>query len=267
MDSIFLYFANVGIDLGVFLRFSGILLLGALLVSGISRFIFRKQTLLESALSSSIAIIFIYIVMVLIITIAKDLNFLVAPLPFVSITTDSITFFAFDGAAYPVIASQLLSMVILSFLVNLADMWFPRGKNLINWLSFRTLTVIFGFLMHFLVTWLFAHYCPVFIVQYAPAVLLAILLIMLLTGALRFIVGLILTTVNPIIAALYTFFFANIVGRQITKAVMTAAICSGAVLLLRKYGLTALSLEPGALVAYIPFLLVFVPVWYLVSRP
>lgn len=266
MESIVSYFAGIGIDFWSFLKFAGILLLGALLISSISRFIFRKQTLLGSAVSSSIAIIFIYVVMVLILTVVTELRFLVTPLPFASISQDSIRFFSFEGASYAQIASQLLSMIILAFLVNMVDSWMPRDQHLLKWLLWRCLTVAIGFIMHYLATWLFNRYLPQVIVLYAPAILLAILVIMLLTGALKLLVGLLLTTVNPVIAALYTFFFATIVGKQLTKAVLTTAILSGVIFLLQDMGIGALSLAAGALIAYVPFLIVLVLVWYLVCR-
>lgn len=267
MESIVSYFADFDMDIWTLLRFSGAVLLGALLISGICRFIFRKQTMLGHAVSSSIAILFIYVITVLIMTVLTQMRAFITPLPFVTITTESISFFSFHGANYSVIAAELLSMIILAFLVNLVDSWLPRGKNLLNWLFYRCLTVAVGFFMHYLVTWLFNRYCPVVIVQYAPAVLLALLILMLLTGALRFIVGLMLTTVNPFIAALYTFFFASLIGKQITKAVMTTAILSGLILLLEDLGVAAISLVAGALLAYIPFLLLLILVWYVVSRP
>lgn len=267
MESIVSYFSDIGIDLWILLRLSSIILIGALLFHLIFRFIFRKQTLLGSAASSSIAIIFIYVVTVLIMTVATQLRSLVSPLPFVSITEESFSFFTFHGESYMVIASQLLSMIILSMLVNLIDDWLPRGKHLLNWLFFRTLTVAIGFAAHYFITLLFNSYCPEFIITYAPTALLTILVLMLLTGALRLIVGLVLTTVNPIIAALYTFFFANIIGKQITKAVLTTAVLSGVIILMEKLGIASLSLQSGALVAYIPFLLLLILVWYVVSRP
>lgn len=267
MDSILSYFSSQGVDLISCLKFAAILLVGTLLLSSVMRFIFRKQTMLGSAISSSIAIIFIYVVMVLIITAIAKLRFLVTPLPLVNISKDSIQFFSFRGAPYSVVASQLLSMIILAFLMNLLDAWIPRGKGLLRWLFLRCLTVTAGFLVHYLFTWLMNQYLPHFIFTYAPSILFALLIIMLLTGALRFIVGLILVTVNPIIAALYTFFFASFVGKQITKAVLTTGILCGIVLLLDKLGIMGLSLAPGALVAYIPFLLVLVLVWYPLSRP
>lgn len=267
MDTFISYFATLGLNFSGMLKFALILLLGALLLSTLIRFIFRKQTLLGHSVSSSIAIIFIYVVMVLILTLVSDLHFLIAPLPFAAISPESIQFFSFTHSTYPVIASELVRMMILAFLVNLVDGWFPRGKGLFRWLFWRCLTVAVGFFLHYLTAYLFNCYLPQGILEYAPAILLAVLVLLLMTGALRFLVGLILTTVNPVIAALYTFFFANIVGKQITKAVLTTGILSGVLCLLEKMAISSLSLQPGALVAYIPFLILLVPVWFLVSRP
>lgn len=266
MESIVSYFSEIGIDFWLFLKIAGIIILGSLLLSCISRFIFRKQTLLGYAVSSSIVIIFIYVVMVLIMTVVTELRFLVTPLPFVSISQESIRFFRFENAGYTVVAAQLLSMIILAFLVNLVDTWLPKGKNILSWTWWRFLTVALGFVLHYAVTWLFNRYLPYGIITYAPVILLAILLLMLMTGALRFLLGAILATVNPLIAALYTFFFATLIGKQITKAILTTAILSGIIVLLQDLGITALSLVPGALVAYIPFLLVLILAWYGISK-
>lgn len=266
MESIISYFSALGIDFHSALKIACILLLGSLLFSTLIRFVFGQKTLLGNALSSSIAIIFIYVVMVLILTQAHSYQCLITPLPFATFSAEQIQFFSFQGASYTEISAQLLSMVILAFLVNLADSWIPKGKNIFTWTILRIITVALGFLLHFVVTWLFRHYLPQGIQIYAPAILLTLLVVMLLTGALRLLVGLLLTTVNPLIAALYTFFFANIIGKQITKAVLTTGILSGIIMLLHKFGLASLSLAAGALVAYIPFLLILLVVWYLVNR-
>ena len=266
MESVVSYFANAGIDFLSFLKLAGILLLGAVLINAVSRFIFRKQTLLGYSISSSIAIVFIYVAMVLILIVASDLHFLVTPLPLVSISAEYIEFFRFADASFPAVAAQLLAMTILAFLVNLVESWLPRGKNIFSWTWWRLLTVAIGFMLHYGATLLIHKYLPDGIIQYAPMILLAILVIMLLTGALRFVLGLILATVNPLIAALYTFFFATLIGKQITKAVLTAGLLSGVILLMQNMGITSISLIPEALVAYIPFLLVLIPVWYLISK-
>jgi len=266
MESIVSYFAHIGVDFMSFLKVACILLLGAILISAISRFIFRKQTLIGHAVSSSIAVIFIYVMMVLILTVITELRFLVTPLPLASISEERIMFFSFENASYTAIATELLSMIILAFLVNLLDTWLPQGKNMLSWTWWRLLTVGLGFILHYAASLLIHRYLPQGIVLYAPVILLLILLILLLTGALRIVLGLILATINPLIAALYTFFFATLIGKQITKAVLTTGILTGVILLMQDMGIYSLSLSTGALVAYVPFLLVLIPVWYLISK-
>lgn len=266
MESIFAFFSDIGVNMPALLKFTGILLLGALLLSSLNRFIFCKQTILGSAVSSSIAIVFIYVLMISIFVLTAEFHFLVTPLPFVTLSENAINFFRFAGNSYSVIASQVLSMIILAFLLNILDSLIPSGKKLFSWIILRIITVGIGFILHYLMYILLNKYLSHGIMLYAPAILLVILVIMLLTGALRFLVGLFLTTINPLIAALYTFFFATLIGKQVTKAVFTCAILSGVILLLEKLDLQSLPLTRGALVAYLPFLLLLLAVWYLVSK-
>lgn len=266
MESIITYFSDLGLDFPALARSAAILLLGALLICGICRFIFRKKTMLGHAISSSIAIVFILVVTVLILTQSNKLLWIVSPLPFVNISTDSVSFYSFAGTDYLAMSGEILSMIILAFCVNLLDNWIPKGKNIFSWFFLRLLTVLLGVVIHYLVIWLFRQFLPQGIQSYAPAALLVLLIIMLLTGALKFIVGIFLTTINPVIAALYTFFFANVVGKQLTQAVLTTGILAGFLLLLQKFGISALSIAAGALVAYIPFLFLLIIIWYIVNK-
>ena len=82
MEAIVSFFADAGLDYWSLLKAAAILLLGSLLISSVTHFVFQKKTMLGHAVSSSIAIIFIYVVMVLILTMFTNLRFLVTPLPF-----------------------------------------------------------------------------------------------------------------------------------------------------------------------------------------
>lgn len=265
MESIVNYFASLGLDFWALLKTAGILLLGMLLISLLGRFIFGKKSALNNAVSSAIGILFIYAITVVLKSAGTGFDALITPLPFVSISGEQLTLFSFQ-ADYTVICSEILSMIILSFLVNLADGWLPKGKSLLGWLFFRCLTVVIAFLLHLLVVGLFTTYLPQGLVTYAPTVLLVLLVLMILTGALKLLVGALLTTVNPLIAALYTFFFANAVGKQITKAVLTTTLLALLVLALRYVGILTISIASAALVAYIPFVIVLIILWYVVSH-
>lgn len=257
---------SLGFDFVTLLKGAGLLLIGTLLFAVIARFIFGKKSNLNHAVSSAIGIIFVYGAIVGLKHAGPDFEAFLAPLPFVSFAGDQLVLFSFAGAGFELLCSEILSMVILAFLANLADRWLPRGKTKLSWLFFRFLTVIMGLLMHLIVTGLFHNYAPDAIQNYAPVILLGVLVVMLLTGALKIVVGLLVSTVNPLIAGLYTFFFASMIGKQITRSVMTTGILMLIIYGLQSLGIYSLSIAAGALLAYVPVLILLVLIWYLVSR-
>ena len=265
MESIVNYFAELNLDIGVFLKSIGMLIAALLVLALVGRFVFGKRSALILAVSSAIGILFVYVITILLGSAGEELQKFIAPLPFVTIENDTMYLFNFQ-ADYTVICTQVLSMIILSFLMNLADGWLPTGKRVLGWVFFRCLGVVIALILHLVVTRLLTNLLPEGLVTYAPVILLAILVLMLLTGALKFLVGLILTTVNPLIAALYTFFFANVIGKQVTRAVFTTAIMSLLIFALEYVGVAALAVTSAALVVYIPFLIIMLILWYIVNK-
>ena len=266
MDAIVNYFDSLGLDFWTFAKSGLLLLLGTFLISIFGRFVFGKRSALNNAVSSAIGILFIYAVTIVIKSSGAQFETLLAPLPFITIVQDNLFIFSFFSADFPLICSEVLSMVILAFLVNLADQWLPKGKKIFTWLFFRLLTILLGLVMHLAVTWLFRTYLPDGILHYAPIILLGMLVILLLTGVLKVVVGALLSTVNPLIAALYTFFFASIVGKQITKAVLTTFLLSMLVLGLNYLGCAVISVASAALMAYIPFAIILIVLWFIVGK-
>ena len=177
-----------------------------------------------------------------------------------------MTLFSFTEAESPEISAMLVRMIVLSFLVNLLDMVLPKGKNLFTWLLFRLITVLLAVLCQGLIVWLSEMYLPASFIHYAPMVLLGILVAMLLLGALKLLVGIALATINPIIGALYTFFFSSLVGKQLSKAVLTTILLSLLVHALNYLGYTVISLVGISLVTLLPVIVVLLALWYLVSQ-
>ena len=65
---------------------------------------------------------------------------------------------------YPtVLARELLSLIILAFLVNLLDTFIPRGKSILGWFCLRLITVGLSMGLHLLVHWAFNTYAPTMI--------------------------------------------------------------------------------------------------------
>lgn len=265
MESVVQYFADAGLNIETFLKAIGMLIAALLVLALLGRFVFGKRSALILAVSSAIGILFIYAITIVLGGAGEEFQKFIAPLPFVTIENESMVLFDFH-ADYTVVCTQVLSMIILSFLMNLADGWLPTGKNIFAWVLFRALALVLGLVLHLFATGLITAYLPEGLVTYAPVILLSILILMLLTGALRFLVGLVLTSVNPLIAALYTFFFASMVGKQITKAVLTTGILAGLVWLLQEMGIVAISIASAALAAYIPLIVLLAALWYVVGK-
>jgi hypothetical protein len=258
-----------GFDPGTFLMAAMIFAVGSLVISFIGKMIFGKDSGLSNAISSAIGILFIYVATVAVMTLGGELEqfrpFL-SPLPFVSIEEEVLRIFPIQTAAHTEICSQILSMVILAFLVNLLDTLLPRGKHIVTWFILRCATVVLAILAHWAVTGLITSFLPDIIVEYAPTILLGLLVLMLAVGALKFVVGAAIAVVNPIIGALYTFFFANIIGKEVSKALLSTALLTGLVWALNEFGVVALSVSAAALMAYVPFLVILAVVWYIVNQ-
>lgn len=266
MESIMHYLQSISLNFSSLIWGGAAIIIGFLLIALLSRFIFGKKSNLTYATSSAIGITIMCALIVGLKYLAPQLSAYLAPMPFVQISGETLHLFDLAAADYTAICSQLLSMIILSFLFNTADRWMPKPKNIFGWLFFRCLTVALALIAHLVVSALILRYLPEGLVIYAPVVLLAILVLMLLTGALKLLVGVVLSTVNPLIGALYTFFFATVVGKAITRAVFTTGILAALIMVLKYMGITAISIAVSVLVAYIPLLLLLLILWYVINR-
>ena len=269
MDFILKQLNDLGFDTNLFLRSAVLLAIGSVLMGAVGRFVFGKRSAFHCAVSSAIAILFIYATTIALQSWGFDVQRFTNLLPFVDKMGDQLKLFSFREADLYDICNHILNMVILAFSVNLLDGILPRGKNFFVWLLLRIVTAAGSMVLKVLTTLLkILLLLPAGLTlgQYAPIILLALLVVLVLVGSLKIVVGAVLTTVNPIIGILYTFFFANIVGKAITKAILTAGIISALVYLLEYLGITAIPLLSQALVMYVPLILILLLVWFVIGK-
>lgn len=255
------------VDFLSMLKFVGIFAVVVLAVGCLGRVTLGKRSGLNHAVSSAMGILFIYVITIVIYAFDHELlrRFL-SPLPFVTFQKETLYIHAFANVSFPDICTQILSMVILAFLVNLLDTVVPKGQKLLSWYLLRFVTVVLSLLLHYGVCWLFNTFLPGTLAAYAPSILLGILIAMLLLGVLNVLLGLVLTVVNPIFGAVYTFFFSNIIGKQITKAVFTTVLLCVLFGFLEHWGYTVICISTTYLGTYIPLVLSLLVLWYLVGH-
>lgn len=245
-----LYFAAASMILGV-----------------LSRIVLGKRSSLNHSLSSAMGILFIYAITIVVYTFKPwNLVELLSPLPFVTFSGDYLIIFPIADAQFPALCTEVLSLVILAFLFNLLDTIIPKGNGTISWFLLRFISIALSMVLHLLVRWACETYLPDVLVTYAPTILLVLLVFMLLSGVLNLILGLIIAVTNPFLGAMYTFFFSNVIGKQLSKAIFTSTILCAVVYLLEFFGYTIISITSAALLAYIPLALVLLLLWYLIGH-
>lgn len=254
-------------DLGSTLKFLAMFTAGFLLLGVLGRMLLGRRSGANHALSSAVGILFIYAVSVAIYAFRPwNLEDLISPLPFTAFAGEYLVLFPLRSAELNSVCFELVSMLILAFLVNLLDSLLPQGKSVLGWYFLRFVTVILAMLAHLLVRWGIASYMPGVLLEYAPMILLGVLGVMLALGVLNLLLGLVLTVANPILGGIYAFFFSNLVGRQLTRAVGTTAVLTGLVYLMEHFGITALCITQSALISCAPLLLVVLILWYLIGH-
>jgi hypothetical protein len=194
-----------------------------------------------------------------------NLDLLLSPLPFATFSDHYLIIHPITDLQFSALCSEVLSLIILAFLVNLTDNFMPQGQNVLSWLLLRLITVLACFGLHLLVSWAFHTYLPGVLVDYAPMILLILLAVLVLSGAVTLILGLVISITNPFLGAMYSFFFSNIIGKQLSKALFTTAILCVILYLMDVFGFVVIIIHPTALLTYIPLAIAMVVLWYLVG--
>jgi hypothetical protein len=264
MEQVIEYFKTLNLDYSSLGITAGILLLGSFIFGSIGRFVFGKHSVLADSASSTLGILAIYIVGFVLCCSNVNINWI--PLPFMTLSNTGASVFSFAGWDYRLICGQVLNMVILSFIMNLLDRWLPKGKSIFTFLLMRILCITAAALCYTAAMYLANRFLPIDFMLYAPTILLGLLVLMLATGALKIIVGVILSTVNPLIAALYTFFFANIIGKQVTKAVFTTVLMTACAYVLDYLAISFIPFSTDALIIFVPCLLIILVLWRILRK-
>ena len=257
----------VELDLLSVLKFIIMVAICSLIMSLLARMFFGKHSGLNHAISSAIGILFVYVFTVVIYTFhPQGLSRFLSPLPFVQFSQDYLYILPFHNAGVPAICENLLSLVILSLLVNVVSSLIPGGKTAVRWYLLRFLSIVLAIYLHYGVNWLTRTYLPGVLVTYAPIILIGILIGSFLLGVLNVLLSLVLTVVHPLIGALYAFFFSNIFGKQLSKSILTTLLVSAVFYVLEYFGYGAICISAAALISYLPLLIVLLLLWYLIGH-
>lgn len=249
-----------------YLKFLGILIFGVLLISSLARFLFGKKAQINLAVTSTMEILCLYVVSIVIYALGLQYEIFLTPLPFVTMVEDYLIIYPILSMEFTDICTQIVKVLIIAFLVNVLNEFIPQGKHVITWFLLRFITVVLSVAALYFADTLLGTYLPQGFADIAPTVLLVVLVALVALGSLKVFVGAAVAFLDPIIAALYTFFFANFIGRGLARALVTTALLTLLVVGLNLLEITVIHIAAAALTAYIPLLLVLLVLWYIVGH-
>lgn len=247
-------------------KFLGILIFGILLISSLTRFLFGKKAQINLAVTSAMEILCVYIINTVVFALGLQLQQFLTPLPFVTLVEDYLLLYPILSAEFLGICQHVLKLLIIAFLVNLLNEFIPKGKRVITWFILRFLTVALSVAVIYFADLALNTFLPQGFADIAPTVLLCALVALILLGSLKVFVGAAMAFLDPIVAALYTFFFSNFIGRALAKAMVSTVLLTGLVVALDYLQITVVHIAASVLTAYIPLLVVVLLLWYVVGH-
>lgn len=232
-----------------------------------SRLIFGPNSSLSRAISASVCILFIYVVTVIVYILKPwSLDRLLSPLPYVSFCGEALVIHPFVGVSFQVFASEALSLIVLSFLVINSCSIIHSDSSPIRWAISSFVAVTLSMLLHLLANWAIKTFIPSVYTQYGTMLFFILLLLALFGGIAKIILGIFLTSVNPVFGILYTFFFSSKLGKAVSLSVLSAAIVTIVFSIIEYLGYSVIFISAADLLSYIPLLIALIILWYLIGK-
>mgnify|MGYP004474956883 FL=1 len=242
---------------------SALLIVFVLGLGLVFRLFFGRNCAVNRGISGFLEVLFIYATTVTVYTLKPwNLTQYLAPLPFAIFRGDILIVSYSACSTIPLLCSQLLSLIILCFIVHLLNFVLPRGRSFVPWLLMRAVCVVLAVGVDLAANWALNAFLPAVIAESAPVALITVLAVTLLVSLFNPLLCILFTAANPIVGLLYTFFFSNTIGKNLTRAVLSAGMVFALFYGMDYFECIVIDITPGALLRYSPFALALLGVWY-----
>lgn len=243
-----------------------ILALGIFSVGAILRAVFGKGSSLTRSISATLNLILIYISAIAAYFYFPSLRDAMQRLPFLALAPDHFYLLDLSSMSWDLFFSSLLQLAVLALFVNMLESWLPKGKNLLSWYALRLTSSLCSFGLYLGFCYLTDAFMPMFFGSWAKWILLVFWGVILLVAALKLLFSAVLTVLNPILGACYTFFFSNLFGSQFSKAILTSVFSLLIISYLGKSGYAQVVFSQLTLSAYAPASLILLVALYLFGK-
>lgn len=218
----------------------------ALILAALIRLIHKKTSQYNHALSSAMALMFMYLLMLMLHRLIPEIVDPVLdklPLIHVNFESGTISLFHFSMDRFAESCRELVYLMILSFcLIGLDDI-IPDAKNTPSWMILQFIIVCIAFAIYTFILKAINMFLPDVFTSFAPVILVSILLFMVFLGLLKVILTMMLVAVNPLLGAISAFFSSNKLGMALGKSVMCSFVMIAMTIFLKFKDLATVSMD------------------------
>lgn len=244
---------------------SVISLIGVVSLAGIViKFFFRTATAYLHALSSAMAILFFYLVNILLYPMLPDIfGKVLEILPLIDVTEEGVTLHTIQvGLRYlPELSREFLPILIFSGILIVLDDLIPDAKNTPSWILLQFAIVCATCIFYSVFEKMLGILPLGFMDQYAPVILFCVLFTFVAMGILKIIFTLMLVSVSPLLGAVGAWFSTSPMGKILGKAVLCAVLVCAVFIYLTGIGMgTILFAEVSALI-YVLYMVILLGLW------
>lgn len=182
---------------------------------------FGKKTLLNLGVSGILNLLVIYLTAAIAYIHFPPLRAMFSELPFLSVTDQAVSLVDPFSLDLSVLAPVLLRLMILLFLVNMADSFGAGGKTMLSWLFFQCVTAGIALLAYTIITAGLSLILPSVLNRYAIIPVVIVVAIGLLMLCAKFIFTVVVSGGNPYFSAVYKFFTVNKGGSLFTVSALS----------------------------------------------
>lgn len=241
----------------------------ALILAAMVRLIHKKTSQYNHALSSAMALMFMYLLMILLHRVIPEIvDPVLDKLPLIDVNFEkgTISLFQFSGERFSESCQELVYLMILSFcLIGLDDI-IPDAKNTPSWMLLQFIIACIALAIYCFVLKAINMFLPDLFNSFAPMILVSILLFMVFLGLLKVILTLMVVAVNPLLGAISAFFSGNKLGMALGKSVMCSFVMIAMTIFLKFKELTVISIADMTFLVCLLPLVILALLWVVIGH-
>ena len=185
---------------------------------------FGKKTLLNQGISSTLCIATVYMSAILMGVYVPSLRDDIT-LPFLSMSEQSVVLLDIFTMKAADIASSLLRLMILVFLLNTADSFGAGGKSFPTWIATEALAMVIALLVYLLLITGMQTIVPWLLNRYAIVPVVMVIALAAVVISAKFLFTKVITKENKTYDSMNKFFTTNRMGTLLTTSAMSYLFC------------------------------------------